>query len=108
MFIHSSGIIILTPEGKAARYLYGVEYQPKDLKLSLIEASDRKIGSRVDQILLFCYHYDPARGKYGAIAINSLRVGAVLIVLLLAVGLTVLWRKEIRDGRRALREAPHL
>jgi protein SCO1/2 len=103
-FIHASGIMVVTPEGRLARYLYGVDYAPKDLKLSLIEAANRRIGSPVDQILLFCYHYDPITGKYGAIAINSLRAGAVITVLVLAAVLTMFWRKEIREGRRVLRE----
>ncbi len=106
MFIHASGVTILTPEGKAARYLYGVAYEPKDLKLALIEASNRKIGSRVDQILLFCYHYDPKTGKYGAIAMNSLRAGAILILIAMAIGLGLLWRREFREGGRVWKEAP--
>ena len=60
LFLHASGIMVLTPEGRVARYFYGVEYAPKDLKLGLIEASANRIGSPVDQILLLCYHYDPA------------------------------------------------
>lgn len=108
MFIHASGIMVLTPDGRVSRYLYGVEYTPKDMKLSLIDASNRRIGSLVDQILLFCYHYDPTTGKYGAVVINSLRVGAAVTVLILAIALTILWRREIREGRRVLREARHL
>jgi protein SCO1/2 len=107
MFIHASGVMILTPDGKAARYLYGVAYEPKDLKLALVEASGGRIGSRVDQVLLFCYHYDPKTGKYGAVAINSLRAAALLVLIALAVSLTLLWRREIQEGRRVLREAPH-
>ena len=70
MFVHASGIMVLTPAGKMARYFYGVEYEPKDLKLGLIEASGNRIGSPADQILLFCYHYDPTTGKYGAAVLN--------------------------------------
>jgi protein SCO1 len=66
--------MILTPEGKLSRYFYGVEYSPRDVRLGLVEASQNKIGTPVDQILLFCYHYDPATGKYGAIAMNMLRI----------------------------------
>ena len=65
--------MILTPDGQLSRYFYGVEYAPRDVRLGLVEASQNKIGSPVDQILLFCYHYDPATGKYGAIAMNMMR-----------------------------------
>ena len=63
-FGHATGIMLLTPEGKVARYFYGIEFSPRDLRLGLIEASAKKIGSPIDQLLLFCYHYDPATGKY--------------------------------------------
>jgi protein SCO1/2 len=104
MFVHASGIMILTPEGRIARYLYGVQYQPKDLKLSLIEASHDKIGSAVDQVLLFCYHYDPKTGKYGAVVINLVRIGGGLTLMALAVGLSLLWRRDLREGRGVLKE----
>jgi len=64
-FAHASAIMILTPEGKIARYLYGIEYKPRDFRLGLVEASANKIGTPADQVLLFCYHYDPMTGKYG-------------------------------------------
>ena len=72
-FAHASGIMVLTPEGRLSRYFYGVEYAPRDVRLGLVEASQNKIGSPVDQILLFCYHYDPATGKYGAVVMNMVR-----------------------------------
>ena len=65
-FAHASGIMVTTPQGKLSRYFYGIEYPPRDLRLGLIESSANKIGSPVDQLLLYCYHYDPATGKYGA------------------------------------------
>lgn len=99
MFIHASGIMILTPDGHLARYLYGVEYEPKDLKLSLVEASNDRIGSPVDQILLFCYHYDPRTGKYGAVVINMLRGAAILMIGVLAIGGWLLWRRDLREYR---------
>jgi len=80
-FAHASGIFVLTPEGKLARYFYGIEYSPKDLRLGLVEASANKIGSRVDQLLLYCYHYAPATGKYGAVVMNMVRVGGIVTVL---------------------------
>lgn len=80
-FAHASGIMVLTPEGKLARYFYGIEYSPKDLRLGLVEASANKIGSPVDQLLLYCYHYDPATGKYGAVVMNMVRVGGIVTVV---------------------------
>jgi protein SCO1 len=76
-FAHASAIYVATPQGKLARYFYGIEYAPRDLRLGLIEAAENKIGSRVDQLLLYCYHYDPATGKYGAVVINMVRLGGV-------------------------------
>ena len=69
-FAHASGIIVLTPDGKLSRYFYGIEYAPRDLRLGLIEASNRRIGNPVDALLLYCYHYDPKIGKYGAVVMN--------------------------------------
>lgn len=108
MFVHASGVMVITPEGRVARYLYGVEYEPKDPKLSLVEASHNRIGSAVDQILLFCYHYDPKTGKYGAVAINSLQIGAVLILLVMAIGMFFLWRYDVRKHRDVLKEVTRL
>jgi len=104
IFVHASGVMVITPEGRVARYLYGVEYEPKDLELSLVEASHNRIGSAVDRILLFCYHYDPKTGKYGAVVINSLKIGAVLIVVLMAVGMFFLWRHDLKKYRNVLKE----
>lgn len=100
MFVHASGIMVLTPEGKVARYFYGVEYQPKDLKLGLIEASHDRIGSTVDQILLFCSHYDPTAGKYTTDVIYLLQAAAGVTLALLVAGLVFLWRREIRSRNR--------
>lgn len=97
MFVHASGVMILTPDGHLARYLYGVDYEPKDLKLSLVEASHDRIGSPVDQILLLCYHYDPTTGKYGAVVVNILRAAAVLMLGVLAIGGWFLWRRDLRE-----------
>jgi protein SCO1/2 len=108
MFFHASGVMAVTPQGKLARYFYGVDYEPKDLKLGLIEASNNSIGSVVDQILLFCYHYDPNTGKYGAVVMNILRATAVVGVVILAIALTFLWRRDVREHRQVLKEASHL
>jgi protein SCO1/2 len=88
--------MIATPDGRISRYLYGVDYAPRDLRLALVEASERKIGSPVDELLLFCYHYDPATGKYGAIAVNFLRMASAATVLGIAIFLTILLRQEGR------------
>jgi protein SCO1/2 len=107
MFVHASGVMVITPEGRVARYLYGVEYEPKDLELSLVEASHDRIGSAVDQILLYCYHYDPKTGKYGAVVINSLKAGAVLILLLMAAAMFFFWRHDLNKHRNVLKEVTH-
>ena len=93
-FAHASGVMITTADGRISRYLYGVDYAPRDLRLSLVEAAEGKIGSPVDELLLFCYHYDPATGRYGTIAINFLRLAAAATVLALATLLTVFLRRE--------------
>jgi protein SCO1/2 len=84
-----------------------VEYEPKDLKLSLVEASHNRIGSAVDQILLFCYHYDPRTGKYGAVVLNVLRLSAVLVLIGMGAGLFVLWRFDLRRHQTEINETPH-
>ena len=94
MFFHGAGVMVLTPEGKAARYLYGVDFEPKDLKLSLVEASHNKIGSPVDAILLFCCHYDASTGKYTATVLNLLHAAAVAFLILLVGTLTILFRRD--------------
>ena len=104
MFVHASGIMILTPEGRVARYFYGVEYEPKDLKLGLVEASHDRIGSAVDQILLFCYHYDPTTGKYGAVVINLLRIVAAIVLIALTLMLVFFWRRDLRAGPSILKQ----
>jgi protein SCO1/2 len=94
-FAHASGIMVLTPEGKLARYFYGIDYPPKDLRLGLVEASQNKIGTPVDALLLYCYHYDPSTGKYGAVVMNIMRVAGV-VTLILIVGMLLVLRKRGR------------
>ncbi|MEW6127321.1 MAG: SCO family protein [Acidobacteriota bacterium] len=80
-YIHASAIMVLTPQGKLSKYFYGIEYSPRDLKLGLVEASEGKIGTAVDQFYLFCFHYDPATGKYGVVIMNIIRLlGGVTFV----------------------------
>jgi protein SCO1/2 len=104
-FAHASAIMILTPQGKLSRYFYGVEYAPRDVRLGLVEASQNKIGTPVDQVLLFCYHYDPGSGKYGAIAMNMVRLAGAAFVLICGVFLFVSWRHDWQRDRRILRQA---
>ncbi|MCU1296037.1 MAG: hypothetical protein JWO91_315 [Acidobacteriaceae bacterium] len=99
-FAHATAIMILTPDGKIARYFYGVEYPPKDLRLGLIEASQNKIGTAVDQVLLYCYHYDPVTGKYGAIITRVLQLSGAATILILGVFLTVLFRRGSTPTRK--------
>jgi protein SCO1/2 len=101
MYLHASAIMIATPEGALSRYFYGVEYQPKDLKLGLIESSNETIGSPVDQVLLYCYHYDPSTGEYGMAVMNLLRIGASLLLVVLAAAFFLLWRREHQHGQLA-------
>jgi protein SCO1/2 len=103
-YAHASGIMVLTPDGKVSRYLYGIEYQADDLRFSLIDASNGKIGSPVDKLLMLCYHYDPSTGKYGLIVTNLLRGGGILAVLILGGYMLV---NFLRDRRRAAAAAAH-
>lgn len=80
-FAHAAAIMIATPDGRLARYFYGIEYAPKDVRLGLVEAANGKIGSPVDKLLLYCFHYDPATGKYGAIVMNMVRLSGVALLI---------------------------
>jgi protein SCO1/2 len=96
-FVHASGIFVLTAGGRIARVLYGVEYAPKDVRLALVEAADGQIGTVIDQIMLYCFHYDPATGKYGLVIMNSLRVAGSATVLAL-LGTIGFWLRAERRG----------
>jgi protein SCO1/2 len=98
-YAHASAIMVLTPAGKLSRYFYGIEYPPRDLRLGLVEASENKIGSPVDQLLLFCYHYDPGTGKYSAIVMNVVRLAGVLTLLIFGPLLFWMWRHDLRHNR---------
>lgn len=99
-FAHASGIAVLTPQGRIARYQYGVEYSARDLRLALIEASQNKIGTPVDQVLLYCFAYNPATGTYGAAIMNLLRAGALATLLVLGGLVLVLLRRDRRAKPR--------
>ncbi|MGH9511973.1 MAG: SCO family protein [Terriglobales bacterium] len=100
-FAHSTAIMILTPQGKIAQYYYGVEYAPKDLRLGLIQASQNKIGTVVDEVLLYCYHYDPNTGRYGAVISRILKLGALATLLILGLLMAVLFRHGSDAEHRA-------
>jgi protein SCO1/2 len=93
-FAHASGIMVATPEGRLTRYLYGVNYSPRDLRLSLVEAAENRIGTTVDQILLYCYHYDPATGRYGFVIARIIKLAGVLTTIALAALVGLLLRRE--------------
>ena len=93
-FAHASAIMMLTPEGKISRYLYGIQYSSRDLRLGLVDASNGKIGTVADQILLFCYHYDPATGKYSVLISRVLKAAAAFTILVMGVGIFLLARSE--------------
>jgi protein SCO1 len=99
-YIHTSGIMILTPQGKISRYFYGIQFPGRDLRLGLVEAAADKIGSPTDQILLYCFHYDPETGKYTASILTFVRAGGVLIVLGLIgmVWFLLRWEGRKRGG----------
>ena len=97
-FAHTTGLMLLTPKGKIAQYYYGVEYSPKDLRLGLVEASQNKIGNLADAILLYCYHYDPATGKYGAVIMRVLRLAGVATMLFLGGFIVLMLRRESVSG----------
>jgi protein SCO1/2 len=98
-FAHASGIIVITPQGKIARYFYGIEYSARDLRFALIEASANRIGSAVDQVLLYCFHYDPLTGKYGVVIMNVLRLAGIATVLALGTFMLVMFRRERKTSK---------
>jgi len=93
-YMHAAALMILTPSGKISRYLTGVQYERTTLRMSLLEAAEGKIGTTMDQILLYCYHYDPSTKRYSVAAMNLMRIGALLTVLVLAATLGGFWLKE--------------
>lgn len=98
-YIHASAIMIVTPEGKLARYLFGVEFAPRDLQLAMLEARAEKIGSPVDAVLLFCFQYNPLTGKYSLAIYRLVRVAGAIAVLSLVTFVVVMLRRERRLAR---------
>lgn len=93
-FAHPTGIIVVTPDGRPARYLFGIEYGPRDVRLAIVEASEGKIGSVADALLLYCYHYDPMTGRYGIYVMRALRLAGIATVLLIGTFIVVMVRRE--------------
>jgi protein SCO1/2 len=100
-YAHASGIVLLTPEGRVTRYFFGVEFAPRDLRLGIVEASAEKIGTVVDQLLLFCFHYDPATGRYSRLALDAVRVGGAVTLAALATAIGWWLRRERLRGAAA-------
>lgn len=100
-YAHATAIMVLTPQGRISRYFYGVDFPPKDLRMGLVEASQNKIGNAVDAVLLYCYHYDPATGKYGAMVGNILRLAGTATILLIGGLILILWRLDRSATKKA-------
>ncbi len=101
-YAHASGVMLLTADGRVSKYFYGIEYAPRDLQLGLVEASQGKIGTVVDQVLLMCYHYDPATGKYGAAIFTILRITALATLLVLGGFMFIMFRRDRLQAKRAV------
>jgi protein SCO1/2 len=93
-FIHDSGILVLTPQGRISRYLYGIDFLSRDLRLSLVESSSNRIGSPIDHVLLLCFHYDPTSGRYTTTVLGIVRLAGAATVLVLGAFLIRAWRRE--------------
>ncbi len=98
-YAHATGIMIATSDGRLSRYLYGIDYAPRDLRLALVSASAGRIGTPVDRVLLYCYHYDPKSGKYGLVVLNVIRLGGVATMLVLGSFVIVMVSRERRRNR---------
>jgi len=93
-FAHAGAVMIATPDGKISRYLYGIDYAPKDLKFAVMESAEARVGSPVEQLMLYCYHYDPSTGKYGLSVLRVMRIGGVATLLGIGAMLFVFWRRN--------------
>lgn len=105
-YVHASALMVITPQGRVSKYFYGIDYPPKDIRLGLIEASGGKIGSPVDQVLLYCFHYDPHSGKYSMVVMNVLRLAGVLMVALIVGSIVMMWSLDRRKSKNAAALAP--
>jgi protein SCO1/2 len=95
-FAHVSGVLVATPEGRLSRYFYGVEFSPKELRLALVESGQGRIGSAIDELLLYCFHYNPESGRYGLVVMNLVRLGGLVTVLAIGGFIVLMRRRELR------------
>ncbi len=100
-YAHATGLVVLSPRGTIFRYLYGIEYSPRVLRLSLVEAAENRIGSPIDQVLLFCYHYDPATGRYSLLVMRMVRLAGLATVAALGTFIVVMCRRDRRHAVQA-------
>lgn len=105
LFAHASGVMVLTPDGRISRYFYGVEYPGRDMRLGLVEASAGKIGTPIDHVLLYCYHYDPTAAAYSASILKIIRLGGVLTILCIVGGILIFRRRETAVAAKNLQGA---
>jgi protein SCO1 len=105
-FAHPTGVIVLTPDGRLARYLFGIEYGPRDLRFGIVEASEGRVGTPADALLLYCFHYDPMTGRYGFVIMRAIRLAGGATVLAIGSFIVIMVRRERRSGRVALRRLP--
>ena len=97
-FAHAAGVMIATPDGKLSRYFYGIDYSPKDLKFGIMESAESKVGSPAEQLLLYCYHYDPSTGKYGLAILNVIRLGGIATLIGMGAMGFIFWRRNKRKS----------
>jgi protein SCO1/2 len=107
-YAHATGIMVVTPGGKLAKYFYGIEFSPRDLRLALVDASNGAIGNPVDQVLLYCYHYDPSTGRYGFVVFRALRLAGAATVLAIGAFIFVMIRRERHGAAAAGGHAPRV
>lgn len=100
-FAHAGGIMVVTPDGKLSRYFYGIDYAPRDVKLGLMESAENKVGNAAEKMLLYCFHYDPATGKYGLAILNVIRLGAIATLLGMGAMGFVFWRRNKKVSRES-------
>jgi protein SCO1 len=93
-YAHAAGVMVATPEGKMSRYMYGIDYSPKDLKFGVMESAQSKVGTAAEQLLLYCYHYDPSTGKYGLAILSVMRLGGIATLMGMGLMGFVFWRRN--------------
>jgi protein SCO1 len=104
LFAHASGILLLTPDGRISRYFYGVEYPSRDVRLGLVDASAGKIGTPIDHLLLYCFHYDPSSARYSATILRIVRLGGIATIVLMVAGFLIFRRRDVRPALRGRAE----